>query len=51
MERKTMRRTIVNAKGQKDPNAARYDAEFKRKTDKSQKIMKRYRNTLRALAK
>ena len=46
-----MRRTIVNAKDQKDPKAGRNDAEFNRKTDKAEKIMKRYRNTLRALAK
>jgi len=34
-----------------DLKAAQYDAEFKRKTVKAEKIMKRYRNTLRALAK
>jgi AbrB family looped-hinge helix DNA binding protein len=34
-----------------DLKAARYDAEFKGKTGKAEKIMKRYRNTLRALAK
>jgi AbrB family looped-hinge helix DNA binding protein len=31
--------------------AAQYDAEFKGKTAKAEKIMRRYRNTLRALAK
>jgi hypothetical protein len=46
-----MRRTIVNARGQKDPKAAQYEAEFKRKTAKAEKIMRRYRKTLRALAK
>jgi AbrB family looped-hinge helix DNA binding protein len=34
-----------------DAKAAQYDAEFKKKTAKAEKIMKRYRNTLRALAK
>jgi len=34
-----------------DVKAAQYDAEFKKKTAKAKKIMKRYRNTLRALAK
>ncbi len=34
-----------------DPKAAQYDAEFKRKTGKAEKIMKRYRSTFRALAK
>jgi bifunctional DNA-binding transcriptional regulator/antitoxin component of YhaV-PrlF toxin-antitoxin module len=34
-----------------DLKAAQYDAEFKRKTDKAEKIKRRYRNTLRALAK
>jgi AbrB family looped-hinge helix DNA binding protein len=31
--------------------AAQYDAEFKGKTSKAEKIMKRYRNTLRASGK
>jgi AbrB family looped-hinge helix DNA binding protein len=34
-----------------DIKAAQYDAEFKGKTAKAEKIMQRYRNTLRALAK
>jgi AbrB family looped-hinge helix DNA binding protein len=34
-----------------DRKAAQYDAEFKPRTAKAEKIMKRYRNTLRALAK
>jgi AbrB family looped-hinge helix DNA binding protein len=34
-----------------DLKAAQYDAEFKKKTDKAEKIMKRYPKTLRALAK
>jgi AbrB family looped-hinge helix DNA binding protein len=34
-----------------DLKAAQYDAEFKGKTAKANKIMRRYRNTLRALAK
>ena len=34
-----------------DVKAAQYDAEFKKKTAKAKKIMKRYRNTLPALAK
>jgi AbrB family looped-hinge helix DNA binding protein len=34
-----------------DLKAAQYDAEFKAKTAKAEKIMSRYRNTLRALAK
>jgi AbrB family looped-hinge helix DNA binding protein len=34
-----------------DLKAAQYDAEFKGKTAKAEKIMQRYRNTLRALAK
>jgi len=31
--------------------AAQYDAEFKRKASKTEKVVSRYRNTLRALAK
>jgi AbrB family looped-hinge helix DNA binding protein len=34
-----------------DIKAARYDAEFKGKPAKTEKIMRRYRNTLRALTK
>ncbi|MGB2607037.1 MAG: AbrB/MazE/SpoVT family DNA-binding domain-containing protein [Candidatus Sulfotelmatobacter sp.] len=34
-----------------DLKAAQYDAQFKRKTAKADKIVRRYRNTLRALAK
>jgi AbrB family looped-hinge helix DNA binding protein len=34
-----------------DIKAAQYDAEFKKKTAKAEKIMKRYRKTLGALAK
>src|ERR1700683_980557 len=34
-----------------DIKAARYDAEFRKKAGKAEKIMKRYRSTLRALAK
>ena len=34
-----------------DAKAAQHDAEFKKKAAKAEKIMKRYRNTLRALAK
>lgn len=34
-----------------DLKAAQYDAESKRKKTKAKKIMRRYRNTLRALAK
>jgi AbrB family looped-hinge helix DNA binding protein len=34
-----------------DLKAEQYDAEFKKKADKAEKIMKRYRKTLRALAK
>ena len=34
-----------------DIKAAQYDDEFKRKTAKAEKIMRHYRNTLRALAK
>jgi AbrB family looped-hinge helix DNA binding protein len=34
-----------------DLKAALYDAEFKRKNAKARKIMKRYRSTLRALAR
>jgi hypothetical protein len=34
-----------------DIKAAQYDAEFKRKTDKAERIMTRYPKTLRALAK
>jgi len=34
-----------------DIKAAEYDAEFKGKTAKAEKIMRRYRRTLRALAK
>jgi AbrB family looped-hinge helix DNA binding protein len=34
-----------------DLKASQYDAEFKRKTAKAEKIMRRYRNTLRTLAK
>ena len=34
-----------------DLRAAEYDAEFKGKTLKAEKIMRRYRNTLRTLAK
>jgi len=34
-----------------DLKALQYDAEFKKKTTKAEKIMRRYRNTLSALAK
>ena len=34
-----------------DLKAAQYEAEFKGKTAKAEKIMRRYRNTLRTLAK
>jgi AbrB family looped-hinge helix DNA binding protein len=34
-----------------DTKAAQYDAEFEGKTAKAEKIMRRYRNTLRNLAK
>jgi len=34
-----------------DIKAAQYDVEFKGKTTKAEKIIRRYRNTLRALAK
>src|SRR5579863_9353183 len=34
-----------------DTKALQYDADFKRKTAKTEKIMKRYRRTLRALVK
>ena len=34
-----------------DLKASQYDPEFKRKTAKAEKIMSRYRNTLRDLAK
>jgi AbrB family looped-hinge helix DNA binding protein len=34
-----------------DLKAAQYDTESKKKADRAEKIMRRYRNTLRALAK
>jgi hypothetical protein len=38
-------------KRREDLKAAAYEAKFKVKTAKADKIMRRYRNTLRALAK